>query len=289
MKYLLSHGHLIVDGNREYLDGALLIDKERIIEVFPQTNKIKRIEGDYTTIDLGGSLVMPGFFDSHTHGGSGISFDNADIDDLEKVSDDFAKDGTTSFLASLSYDLNKEEYLKQLSVFEQYNSKHSRFMGIHMEGPFLSKKHIGVGDGRNFMEPDIELVKQFLENSSKIKQMTIAYENDGAKPIGKLLKENGEKISEEDRTKLQNAIDKAKKDFETDENIFFKLSANGERVRVSCNISKEDENHYYISIDDALSKLRSLRGFNKYKRLLRYHAKKDLYNILIDGEIMLLN
>ena len=46
------------------------------------------------------------------------------------------------------------------------------------------------------------------------------------------------------------------KDFETDENIFFKLSHDGERVRVSCNISKEDDKYYYISIDDALSKLK---------------------------------
>ena len=45
MKYLLKHAHLIVDGNREYLDGALLIDGERISEVFLQSNKLK---GDFT-------------------------------------------------------------------------------------------------------------------------------------------------------------------------------------------------------------------------------------------------
>lgn len=46
------------------------------------------------------------------------------------------------------------------------------------------------------------------------------------------------------------------KDAETDENIFYKLGLNGERVKVSCNISKEDRDFYYISIDDVLSKLR---------------------------------
>ena len=46
------------------------------------------------------------------------------------------------------------------------------------------------------------------------------------------------------------------KDFETDENIIFKLGLNGDRVKVTCNISKEDENNYYISIDDSLSKLK---------------------------------
>ena len=46
------------------------------------------------------------------------------------------------------------------------------------------------------------------------------------------------------------------KDIETDENIFYKLGVSGEKVKVSCNISKEDSDFYYISIDDALSKLR---------------------------------
>ena len=45
-------------------------------------------------------------------------------------------------------------------------------------------------------------------------------------------------------------------DYETNENVFFKLGANGEKVRVTCNISKEDKDYYYISIDDMLSNLR---------------------------------
>ena len=46
------------------------------------------------------------------------------------------------------------------------------------------------------------------------------------------------------------------RDLETDENIFYKTGANGVREKFTCNISKEDENYYYISIDDTLSKLK---------------------------------
>lgn len=46
------------------------------------------------------------------------------------------------------------------------------------------------------------------------------------------------------------------KDLETDENVFYKLGVNGEKIKVICNISKEDRDFYYISIDDALSQLR---------------------------------
>jgi len=193
MHYLLNHCHLIVDGNREYLDGSLLIDEERIIDVFPQTSRIPLLK-ECEEIDMGGSVIMPGFFDSHTHGCSGISFDHADISQMDRISYDFAKDGTTSYLASLSYDMKEDTYLRQLDRFEDYKGAFSRFMGFHLEGPFLSKKHIGVGDGKKFVEPEIEMVEEFFNHSSKIRQMTIAYELEGAKTIGRFLHENGCKV-----------------------------------------------------------------------------------------------
>ena len=46
------------------------------------------------------------------------------------------------------------------------------------------------------------------------------------------------------------------KDFETDENIIYKFGADGVRIKVPCNISKEDDNYCYISINDSLSKVK---------------------------------
>ena len=46
------------------------------------------------------------------------------------------------------------------------------------------------------------------------------------------------------------------KDVETNEDIFYKVGVNGVREKFTCNISKEDTNYYYISIDDSLSKLK---------------------------------
>ena len=191
MKYLLKHGHLIVDGNREFLDGALLIEDERIVDIFPQSEKINYDFDDYKEIDLKGLLIMPGFYDTHTHGIKMMSFDNVDKEKMDKISYEFSKDGTTCFLASLSYDLSKQGFYRQLEVLENYESSHSRFMGIHMEGPFLSKKHLGVGNPELFLMPDYEMVEDLLNKTSRLKQMTIAYELDGAKKVGKLLKDNG--------------------------------------------------------------------------------------------------
>ena len=194
MKYLLKHCHLIVDSNREYLDGALLINEDIIEDIYYQSNKIPEIDSEYELVDLGGKLLMPGFFDSHCHGANLICFDNCNKEEMDELSLQFAKDGTTSFLATLSNDLGYEQINKQLKEFENYQSPYSHFQGFHIEGPFLSEKYPGMADINKFNYPDIDVVKQFINNSSKIKQMTIAYELDGAKDIGQLLHEHNIKV-----------------------------------------------------------------------------------------------
>ena len=194
MALLLDHCHAIIDCNREYLDASILIDDGLIKDVFPQTDKIKQSFEDTERIDLGGCLVMPGSFDTHTHGILGMNFDEVSKEEMEKISYEFAKSGTTSFLASLSYDLSEEGMIRQLSRFEDYESSYSRFEGFHLEGPFLSPKHLGVGDPKKFKDVDIEELKRLLGASSKIRQVTIAYELEGAKKAGELLHDKGIRV-----------------------------------------------------------------------------------------------
>ena len=194
MRYLLKHCHLIVDDNREYLDGALLINDDIIEDLYYQSSKIPDIEDEYETLDLDGKIVMPGFFDTHCHGANLISFDSCTIEQMDQLSYEFMKDGTTSYLASLSYDLGYDQMNNQLKLFEDYQSSYSRFQGFHLEGPFLNKKHLGMGDPDKFKDVDIDVVKEFINNSSKIRQMTIAYELDGAKQVGKLLHDHGIRV-----------------------------------------------------------------------------------------------
>ncbi len=194
MFLLLKHAHLVIDGNREFLDGALLIEDDLIREVYPQSDRIKEISEDWKQIDLEGSLIMPGFFDTHTHGIDRMAFDSCSLENMDQICEEFSRDGTTSFLASLTYDLSPEECEKQIRLLDSYKGGAVRFQGIHIEGPYLNPKHLGMGDPKKFLKPDIETVKRFLAASNKIRQMTVAYELDGVREIGALLKQHGVKV-----------------------------------------------------------------------------------------------
>ncbi len=194
MKYLFSHGHLIVDGQKEYLDGAILVDGERIVEIYPHSNKLHDLEKDYEEIDLKGALVMPGFFDTHTHGINDISFDTADGEQMDQTSLEFAKSGTTSYTPSLSYDCETADFPARFALMENHETPYCRFHGFHIEGPFLSTSYLGVANPEKLLKPDMNLIKDILDRTSLIKQMTIAYELEGAKEVGKYLHDHGVKV-----------------------------------------------------------------------------------------------
>jgi len=56
-KYILSHGHLCIDGEREYLDGAILFEDNKLLQIYPHSNKIDI--SDAEEINLRGQLVFP--------------------------------------------------------------------------------------------------------------------------------------------------------------------------------------------------------------------------------------
>lgn len=194
MKYLLTHAHLVIDENREYIDGAIAINDQRIEEIYSQASKLNVDENEYKIINLNGSLIMPGFFDTHCHGLSGINYDTCSEEEINMISYENALSGTTSFLCTLSYDVDKDDYKKRLELFKNIKDDYARYVGIHMEGPFVNPKCAGAGNPSKFLSPDIQFAKELIDTSKDIKQMTIAMELDGSKEVADLLKQNNIKV-----------------------------------------------------------------------------------------------
>lgn len=191
MKTLLTHAHLIIDGNKEAIDGAILLNGEYIEDVYPHTNKMNIDMNDINVIDLKGSIVMPGFFDTHMHGSNGYSFEEIDKLNLDEVSKSLARHGTTSFFATTSAHRENNDKLEKLN---DLTTSASRCLGIHLEGPFLSKEKLGAARLEQLLEPKVEYVENYLKINSHIKQMTLAPEVEGSKEVIQFLRENNIKV-----------------------------------------------------------------------------------------------
>ncbi|MBR3228141.1 MAG: N-acetylglucosamine-6-phosphate deacetylase [Erysipelotrichaceae bacterium] len=190
MKKLFTHAHLVVDGKREYEDGALLVEGDRILDVFYHSFDLKTDE-DTETIDLQGSIVMPGFFDTHIHGCFGVDFNKCTEEELNRASRELKKKGTTSFFMSV---LDCQGLKDRAPFLNEYKGEGSRFLGIHLEGPFLNREYRGAINEKDLRLPDKDITEDILSSSDRIKQMTVAPELEGIGEVVAILKKNGIRV-----------------------------------------------------------------------------------------------
>lgn len=189
MRLLLKHAHLIVDGNKEYLDGAILINGEHIEDVFPNSNKVKT--NDVKEINVRGMIIMPGFFDSHSHGIENIDFLELNDNDLDDASYAYAKKGTTAFYATV-YASNK--MLTALKKLNKLDTNYSKCLGVHLEGPFLSEEKLGVAKKKDIIKPSKINLLKILSINKNVKQMTIAPELTDTNELIECLREKNIKV-----------------------------------------------------------------------------------------------
>lgn len=148
---------------------------------------------DCEIVDAGGNYVSPGFIDIHTHGGGGYDFMDGTVEAYLGVAEAHAFYGTTS-IASTTLTSTNEELKKTFEVFREVKEKkHSgaEFIGIHLEGPYISMLAKGAQDPRYIRNPDPVEYKQILTWSDDIVRWSAAPELPGAIEFGRCLKEKG--------------------------------------------------------------------------------------------------
>ena len=126
MKILFKHGHLIVDENTEYLDGAILVEDDKILKVYPHSTKIKDEFEDTKIIDLKDSILMPAYFDCHYNNPSkGVTYYLRNIENDEIYHDDgkclgyFIDDPN-----NINELINKYQNIKGVCVAPELNKHH---------------------------------------------------------------------------------------------------------------------------------------------------------------------
>ena len=89
---------------------------------------------------------------------------------------------TSNIGAKLITDKNKlgfESQENEESEYKDVKDPGSHFLGIHSEGPYLSKDYKAVMDDRFLRNPSIDELNEMMEHSNQIKVMTVACELEG--------------------------------------------------------------------------------------------------------------
>lgn len=129
-------------------------------------------------LDLAGTVV-PGFVDTHVHGGGGAAFDGGDADDVTRVVEAHRSHGTTTVLASLVTDTvaGLVDSCARLADL----ADDGLVAGIHLEGPWLSPGQRGAHDADLLREPNPADVDRLLAAArGHLRMVTIAPELPGA-------------------------------------------------------------------------------------------------------------
>ena len=167
-------------------NGTILVADKKIIAVSE-----KNIEAeDAIVIDAKGKYVSPGFIDIHVHGGGGYDFMDGNETAFLKIAELHARYGTTAMLPT-TLTSSKEELLQTLAIYESAHKKNTngaQFLGMHLEGPYISMNQRGAQDGRYIRNPDPNEYQEIISSTSCIKRWSSAPELKGSMQLGHFLK-----------------------------------------------------------------------------------------------------
>ncbi|WP_152361319.1 N-acetylglucosamine-6-phosphate deacetylase [Microlunatus speluncae] len=132
--------------------------------------------------------VLPGYVDTHVHGGGGGDYPTTDPDEALLAREFHARHGTTTSLASL-VSAEPDRLVAQIETLVPL-VRRGVFAGIHLEGPFLSAAKCGAHDPALLRPPAPELLDRLLAaGDGQISMITIAPELDhGLAAIDRLTK-----------------------------------------------------------------------------------------------------
>ncbi|MFT8709639.1 MAG: N-acetylglucosamine-6-phosphate deacetylase [Sporolactobacillus sp.] len=138
---------------------------------------------------------IPGMIDMHIHGANGADTMDATPEALRTIARALPAEGTTAFLATtITQSKQSIENALQNAAARIGNqpADESEIIGIHLEGPFISKRRAGAQPEAYILPIDQELFDRFQTAAhGTIKEVTLAPELPGAKAFIRHLQELG--------------------------------------------------------------------------------------------------
>jgi N-acetylglucosamine-6-phosphate deacetylase len=166
----------------------MLVEQGHVLEL--STRSSREIPPGVALYDFGDDTIVPGYIDLHIHGSAGFDVMDDDPRALPAIEHLLARHGVTSYFpttvtASLDVTLRAIERLANaIEISEQgLESSAGRAVpiGIHLEGPFISRARCGVHPPQHLLAPTLKVFEQLWQAArGRIRMMTIAPELEGA-------------------------------------------------------------------------------------------------------------
>lgn len=175
---------------RGCLDGGMVVEDGIISKIYLRKELPDAFDGEVQ--DFGDCRVIPGLIELHCHGYKGWSAMSVDVEEIRNLSRSLTTCGITGYLPTNHLRKDVLENCAAIAEVLENGSDGAEILGIHMEGPFISKEILGSVSAEDVCEPDLALMNRFIEAArNHIITVTLAPEIEGNMEMIDYLVENG--------------------------------------------------------------------------------------------------
>jgi len=200
MSTLLIHARRALTPTTEISDAGILIREDTIEAIGPRSGMT--LPAGAREIRATDKTAVPGFIDVHIHGAGGHDVMEGTDTALRTITRKVSEYGTTALVAT-TVTASTEQTLRAVEgiagyIAQQHETDEPRaeVLGIHFEGPFLSKARRGVHPSAWIQLPSAETLGRFLKAAAgNARILTIAPEVLGAAPCIDAAREAGLVVS----------------------------------------------------------------------------------------------
>jgi len=200
MPTILIHSARALTPTAEIADAGILIREDVIEAIGPRSGMT--LPAGAQEIRATDKTAIPGFLDVHIHGAGGHDVMEGNATALRAITRKVSEYGTTSLVAT-TVTASTDETLRAVEgiagyIAHQHETEVPRaeVLGIHFEGPFISKQRRGVHPAEWIQLPSAETLSRFLKAAAgNARILTIAPEVLGAAPCIDAAREAGLVVS----------------------------------------------------------------------------------------------